>query len=96
MKQKYLVVRKDGSIPRWPAFVLAAADPAAVPAIRAYADAAEKLGMGSHYVKDVRGIADEFERYQKEHPDKLGAPDKPDDRGGCELVHILLNPSRWL
>jgi len=41
---KFLVVRRDGSIPAWPHFVIGARDPAAPVALRAYADAAERLG----------------------------------------------------
>ena len=38
---KYLVVRRDGSIPKWPAFVLGARDPCALFALRAYARKAQ-------------------------------------------------------
>jgi hypothetical protein len=61
---KYLVKRRDGTIPEWPSFVLGAKDPAAPTALRAYADAAEKLGMNAEYVSDVRALAGEFDRYR--------------------------------
>ena len=43
---KYLVQRRDGTIPEWPYFVIGAADPAAPKALQAYADACEKSGHG--------------------------------------------------
>ena len=36
---KYLVVRRDGTIPAWPHFVLSADDPATIAALEAYAKA---------------------------------------------------------
>lgn len=42
---KYLVKRRDGTIPEWPNFVLGAKDPAAPAALRAYADSARELGF---------------------------------------------------
>ena len=33
---KFLVVRRDGSVPHWPHFVLGARDPGAPTALRAY------------------------------------------------------------
>jgi len=71
---KYLVKRRDGSVVEWPNFTLGAKDPAAPIALRAYADAAEQLGMNSKYVNDIRALADRFEQYRLEHG--LGDPDK--------------------
>ena len=62
--EKYLVVRRDGSVPKWPKFVLGARDPAAPAALRAYAAQAEKLGMDAEYVSTVHDMADAFERYR--------------------------------
>lgn len=61
---KYLVKRRDGSIPRWDWFVLGSNDPASIAALRAYADAAERLGMDAAYVSDVRDMADDWESQQ--------------------------------
>lgn len=58
---KYLVQRRDGSIPEWPYFVLGARDPAAAFALREYADESERQGRDARYVADVRQLADEFE-----------------------------------
>lgn len=75
---KYLVKRRDGTIPEWPNFVLGAKDPAAPAAIRAYADEAEKLGFGPQYVADLREMATEFEEYRKAMG--TGDPDAPKHR----------------
>lgn len=66
---KYLVKRRDGSVVEWPSFVLGARDPAAPAALLAYADAAQKRGMPTGFVADVRRLACEFEAYRKEHGD---------------------------
>jgi hypothetical protein len=75
---KYLVQRRDGTIPEWPYFVIAAKDPAAPAALRAYADAAEVYGMDTKYVSDLRKLADEFEDYR--HIYGEGDPDAPPHR----------------
>jgi hypothetical protein len=61
---KYLVKRRDGTVPEWPSIVLGARDPAAPFALRAYALAAEQLGMNEMYVADIKWLAAEFERYK--------------------------------
>ena len=72
---KYLVVRRDGSIPKWPAFVLGARDPCALFALRAYARKAQDLGMDPEYVQLVKDMADDFDKYRgNEGP---GDPDMP-------------------
>lgn len=75
---KYLVQRRDGSIPDWQWFVLGSLDPAAPAALRAYAEAAEKLRMDPQYVADVRALADEFEADQEANGP--GDPDSPPHR----------------
>jgi hypothetical protein len=71
---KYLVLRRDGTVPEWPNFVLGAKDPAAPAALRAYAEAASAAGMNAQYCDDVRRLAIEFEGYRKSHGD--GDPDR--------------------
>lgn len=71
---KYLVKRRDGTVPEWPHFVLGARDAAAPAALRAYADMAEVLGYHWEYVRDVRALAEEFGRYRVEHGE--GDPDR--------------------
>jgi hypothetical protein len=73
--EKYLVVRRDGSVPKWPKFVLGARDPAAPAGLRAYAREAEKLGMDAEYVSMVHEMADQFERYRADEGG--GDPDNP-------------------
>jgi hypothetical protein len=75
---KYLVKRRDGTIPRWPHFVLGGCDPVSPIALRAYADAAEKLGFDPAYVADVRALAVEFEEFREAYGD--GDPDAPRHR----------------
>lgn len=89
LPQKYLILRRDGSIPRWPAFVLGAADPAAPAALRAYADECERMGMLSHYVRYVRALAEEFQAFPGESD-----PDEPDRRATCEFVQRLLGTEK--
>jgi hypothetical protein len=64
LSAKYLVVRRDGTIPKWPAFVLGARDPAAPAALRAYAKAAREMGMDEEYVQNVLLLADNFDQYR--------------------------------
>lgn len=71
---KYLVKRRDGTIPEWPSFVIGAKDPAAPAALRAYANKARALGMNENYVSDVLSLAEEFERYRLTHGE--GDPDR--------------------
>jgi len=57
---KFLVVRRDGTIPSWPHFVISGDDACAAVALRAYADQAERLDWDAEYVRSVRLLADEF------------------------------------
>lgn len=66
---KYLVKRRDGTIPEWPSFVLGAKDPAAPIALRAYADECRRRGMNDQYCSDVMWLALEFEKYRAGHGD---------------------------
>ena len=71
---KYLVKRRDGTIPEWPNIVMGAKDPAAPAAIRAYAKRAEELGFNARYVADMYDLAEEFEHYFIVHGS--GDPDR--------------------
>lgn len=87
--EKYLVVRRDGSVPKWPKFVLGARDPAAPAALLAYANKAEELGMDHEYVEMVRAMAERFDRYRAEEGggDPDGPPlDRFDDPGVAEAL----------
>lgn len=61
---KYLVLRRDGTKPEWPFFVIGAADPAAPMALRAYASMADFVGMDKEYIRDILALADEFDDYR--------------------------------
>lgn len=54
--EKYQVERTDGKLVRW-CFVLEDTDPLAVPALRAYADAAEQAGYVA-LASDLRIMAE--------------------------------------
>lgn len=75
---KYCVTRRDGTVPDWPFFVVAASDPAAPAALAAYADAAAGAGMDPAYVADVRALAAEFAEWRKAN--RTGDPDAPGHR----------------
>lgn len=64
---KYLVVRRDGTIPAWPHFVIAAADPSAQAALSAYARDAASRGLDAEYVDSVQELAGDFGRYSYRH-----------------------------
>jgi hypothetical protein len=75
---KYLVKRRDGTVPRAPYMVFLAADPAAPSGLRGYADKAESLGFDPEYVRDVRAMAVEWEDWFAENGP--GDPDAPRHR----------------
>ena len=81
---KYLVMRRDGTVPDWPNFVIGARDPAAFAALMAYALEAERLGYDSQFVADVRKMVVEFETYRRDHG--TGDPDAPPHRKDDPLV----------
>ena len=86
---KYLVQRRDGSIPRWPWFVIGANDPAAPAALREYADEAERLGMDFRYVEDIRAMAEDWQASQIAYGttgDPDAAPDLVDDQSVVEMM----------
>ena len=71
---KYLVKRRDGTIPEWPTFVIGAKDPAAPAGLRGYANKARALGLNEQYCNDVLALAERFEEYRLDHGD--GDPDR--------------------
>lgn len=77
---KYLVKRRDGTIPEWAYMVFGERDPAAPAALRGYADKAEQLGFDPQYVADVRAMADEWERNLASGVTTPGDPDAPRHR----------------
>jgi hypothetical protein len=78
---KYLIKRRDGTVPEWPSMVLGARDPAAPFALRAYAEKAQQLGYDRAFIDDMYRLADEFDDYREEHGsgDPEGVPHRKDD-----------------
>jgi hypothetical protein len=90
---KFLVVRRDGTIPSWPHFVLGARDPAAPFALDSYADEAERLGYDPEMVADVRQLAKEFRGYRGTHG--AGDPDAPPHRtDNPEVLRLMCEGGR--
>src|SRR5215467_4596370 len=92
---KFLVIRRDGSVPEWPYLVMGARDPAVPPALRAYADAAH--GMDEEYLSDIRALADSFEQYRMIHGpgDPDAPPHRPDDPEVVRMIRGGSVPRDW-
>jgi hypothetical protein len=86
---KFLVLRRDGTIPEWPHFVLGARDKAAPAALRAYADAAAAAGMDKEYTASILELANDFEKYRAATGD--GDPDAAWHRKDNPLVIKAMN-----
>lgn len=75
---KFLVVRRDGTVPHWPHFVLGARDPAAAGTLMAYAAIAEELGYEREYCTSIRDLSQDFVQYMRQHG--KGDPESPPHR----------------
>lgn len=75
---KYLVQRRDGTVPEWPWFVLGGSDPIVPWVLRLYAVLALAFGYDRKYARDVWNLAGEFARWRRTH--KTGDPDAPRHR----------------
>lgn len=53
---KYLVLRRDGTLPPWPYFVLGAADPAAWDTFAFYVERCRELGYSQQYLDELSAI----------------------------------------
>ena len=84
---KYLVMRRDGSVPTWPLLVLGGRDPAAPAALKAYADECARLGFDPQYVRDVRELCVEFVRYARDHAQS--DPTEPPPKDLVEDPHVV-------
>lgn len=82
---KYLVLRRDGTVPHWPWFVLGARDKAVPMTLRFYAIMAFLFRMDWKYVKGVWRMAGEFKRIRK----TLGTGD-PDGRPHREDNYLVV------
>lgn len=86
--KKFLVQRRDGTVPEWPYLVLGARDPAAPHAIRELGRESARLGMDREYCDDLMALASAFETYRQEHGD--GDPDAgPHRQDDPKVVDIL-------
>ena len=75
---KYLVVRRDGTVPYWPHFVIGGDDPCAAAALRAYAVEAENRGFAADYVDSVLELANQFEARTGGKADPDAGPHRQD------------------
>jgi hypothetical protein len=79
---KFLVVRRDGTVPHWPHFVLGARDEYAPAALRAYAQAVENDPDGDRdYAASIRELAGDFDTYRirEGDGDPFSPPHRKDD-----------------
>lgn len=76
---KYLVVRRDGTIPEWPHFVMGGDDPCVPFALRAYAMEAESRGYDPEYVASLRELADDFSARTGGKADPDAGPHRKDN-----------------
>lgn len=65
-EDKYLVVRRDGTVPEWGHMVLALTDAGTPKALRAYADECQRFGLQPDFVASVRGLARDSESISEE------------------------------
>lgn len=72
---KYLVKRRDGTVPEWPWFVLGARDNDAADTLRDYADRKERRMLAGDpditpgWIASLRRKADQWDAYRAEHGD---------------------------
>lgn len=85
---KYLVVRRDGSVPIWPHFVLSARDPAAPEALRSYANRCASLKLDRDYRDSIWDLARLFEDYAKDAG--AGDPDAGPHRVDSSFVISMM------
>lgn len=90
-KGKYLVVRRDGTVPVWANFVIGAYDPCAAPAMRAYGEAARAQGYAPDFVASCFELADQFERTAASEEARAKAdPDAPPHRKDLPEVLAMM------
>ena len=83
---KYLVTRRDGTVPEWCWFVLGERDPAASVALMAYANRAEELNMDPAYILDIRTMAREWAGQRTGASDPDAPPYRTDDPGTVQKM----------
>lgn len=79
--EKFLVFRRDGSVPEWPYLVLGGRDPEAIEAVRDLAEYAADHGRDPDYVSSLRELANRMDAYMVEYGegDPDAAPHRTDD-----------------
>lgn len=85
---KYLVLRRDGTVPEAPYFVMMATDPAAPQALLSYARAAAQESMDPDYCQDIIQLAHDFEAWRERNG--AGDPDAPRHREDAPWVIELM------
>lgn len=85
---KFLVVRRDGTTPDWPHFVMGARDPAVPEALMTYAERADDHEMDADFSQSVRDLAIDFMNYRLNAGD--GDPDAPPHRTDLPLAIGLM------
>lgn len=84
---KYLVLRKDGTVPRWPWFVLGARDLAARDALVFYRSRCEQLGYAQPYLDAVDAVIASFEAETA----TMTRPDQHEQGRGTSPVKALVS-----
>lgn len=90
--KKFLVVRRDGTIPEWPYIVLGARDPAVPFAIHTLATKSREMGMDPEYCDDLERFAADCELYRIEHGE--GDPDVGPHRVDLPVIVEALKLTR--
>jgi len=89
---KYLVMRRDGTIPEWPHFTLGARDPVAPVALMAYAQEARKRGINEEMCRAIEDLASQFVAYRALHGE--GDPDRGKHREDLPAVIAMMRLGR--
>lgn len=94
---KFLVVRRDGSVPDWPYLVMGARDPYVPGAIRRYAELATEAGEDNDYVEDLYRLAESFEEYRRLHGagDPASPAHREDDPTIVKMIKAGSTPDGW-
>jgi len=88
---KYLVVRRDGSVPEWPHFVIGGFDPCAAAGLRAYAEEARRHGYDPAYCDSIVDLASDFEKLSATpRAVAIADPDAPPHRKDlAEVIDVM-------
>lgn len=87
---KYLVVRRDGTIPPWPHFVLGGDDPCGPDTLRAYVDSASQRGFDPDFVESIYELANDWEHKHRTKGNGVADPDAAPHRKDNQAVLSLM------